>query len=69
MTGQFHDFYNHWHKNPYGSNLYEWFPYTLPLEGLAPMEPDGTLNNEIVVTKAYHDMYYHILDLCKKSVG
>ena len=33
------------------------------------MVPDGTSNNEIVVTEAYRDMYYRILDLRKQSVG
>ena len=61
-------FYNHWRGRRYGSDLQEQFPYTLSLGGEGvqlPVEPDGTTDNNIVVTEGYHKMYYRILDFRK----
>ena len=60
------EFYDHWCKAPHSFGLPKRFPYTLSLGGSETCQPVGlktTLDNEIVVTKSYHDTYYRILGL------
>lgn len=69
MIGGPRKFYDHWRSSSYRFDLPKRFPYNLPLKAPLPLGPYSTLNNEIVVTKGYYDMYYRILGLRMLSPG
>ena len=69
MTDDYKNFYDHWRNRAYGSGLRKRFPYKLSLGVPGPMGADNTSNSEIVVTSAYHEMYYRILGFRKRSAS
>ena len=66
VGGGLQKFYEYWRDRGYGSDLKEEFPYQLLLGGSEvelPIQPAKTIDNKIVVTKEYHDMYFRVLRL------
>ena len=66
VGGRLQKFYEYWRSRGYGSDLKKEFPYPLLLGGPEvelPIHPAHTIDNKIVVTKEYHDMYFRILRL------
>jgi len=69
VTGERQQFYEHWRKIPTDFYSHDTFPCELLLGVGVPFRPDSTLENRILVTKSYDDMFHRISDLRKNDKG
>ena len=69
MTGKYQRFYERWRESSSSSRFINTFPYKLPLgmdpigTALVPFGPLATSGAQILITKAYDNMFHRILCL------
>jgi hypothetical protein len=73
VTDNYQQFYEHWRESPF--RFIDTFPYRLPLgvdsigAPLMPFGPHATSGAEILITKAYDNMFRRILGFRAIDVG
>ena len=75
MTDRVQRFYEHWRYDSTRPKFSDKFPYTLSLgtdsrgAPLMPFNLNATLGAQILITKAYDDMFHRILDFRATDTG